>query len=195
MKDSILKILKDILSLFYLYSGITIVCTIMFIMLWQIGERSGYRNIVKEFLSGMKSRVWIRRFLFVFYCFFVLQRTVFNRQVWDNPLGDVLGPFKLIKDNGELESEIFENILLFVPLIPFGKLAACPYIAKAGLFKSVLISFILSLGIESVQLILSAGTFQLSDLCFNTIGGVIGYILYFCIKLIFRLFSGNMAKD
>ena len=41
------------------------------------------------------------------------------------------------------------------------------------------IVFLCSLSIEFLQLFLRLGTFQLSDLCYNTLGGGIGGILYF----------------
>lgn len=38
--------------------------------------------------------------------------------------------------------------------------------------------FLFSLTIEFLQLFLRLGTFQLSDLCYNTLGGAIGGVLY-----------------
>lgn len=46
-----------------------------------------------------------------------------------------------------------------------------------SLIKIIKISFSLSLFIELTQLFLTIGTFQLSDLVYNTFGGVVGYIL------------------
>lgn len=44
--------------------------------------------------------------------------------------------------------------------------------------KSAEISFLFSLSIELLQLFLRLGTFQLSDLFYNTAGGVAGGIIY-----------------
>ena len=43
---------------------------------------------------------------------------------------------------------------------------------------AIAISFLSSFAIEMLQLFLRLGTWQLSDLCFNTLGGVIGGLIY-----------------
>ena len=46
------------------------------------------------------------------------------------------------------------------------------------LWYSIKAAFLFSLTIEFLQLFLRLGTFQLSDLCYNTLGGAIGGVLY-----------------
>ena len=46
------------------------------------------------------------------------------------------------------------------------------------LWYSTKAAFLFSLTIEFLQLFLRLGTFQLSDLCYNTLGGAIGGVLY-----------------
>ena len=46
-------------------------------------------------------------------------------------------------------------------------------------WQSVKVVFFFSLSIEFLQLFLRLGTFQLSDFFFNTLGGLIGGIIYF----------------
>ena len=46
------------------------------------------------------------------------------------------------------------------------------------LWYSTKVAFLFSLTIEFLQLFLRLGTFQLSDLCYNTLGGAIGGVLY-----------------
>ena len=43
---------------------------------------------------------------------------------------------------------------------------------------SIKAAFLFSLTIEFLQLFLRLGTFQLSDLCYNTLGGAMGGVLY-----------------
>ena len=45
--------------------------------------------------------------------------------------------------------------------------------------KSGKIAFIFSISIEMVQLLFRIGTFQLSDIFYNTLGGVIGGLIYY----------------
>lgn len=46
------------------------------------------------------------------------------------------------------------------------------------LWYSTKVTFLFSLTIEFLQLFLRLGTFQLSDLCYNTLGGAMGGVLY-----------------
>lgn len=84
-----------------------------------------------------------------------------------------------------LTTECFENIAL---MMPFTFLLM--WTAKEKLLKgrricftsifwySTKVTFLFSLTIEFLQLFLRLGTFQLSDLCYNTLGGAIGGVLY-----------------
>lgn len=52
------------------------------------------------------------------------------------------------------------------------------------ILKSIQIAFLSSLTIELLQLFLRLGTFQISDLFFNTIGGLAGGIIYFLVNAV-----------
>ncbi|RUT30510.1 VanZ family protein [Paenibacillus zeisoli] len=68
------------------------------------------------------------------------------------------------------------NIVIF---IPFGILL--PLIFKRmsnPLSKVLILSFTFSLGLETAQLMLAIGTFDVDDLILNTFGGVLGYGVY-----------------
>ena len=41
-----------------------------------------------------------------------------------------------------------------------------------------MLAFIFSVSIEMLQLLLRLGTFQLSDIFYNTVGGVVGGLMY-----------------
>lgn len=45
-------------------------------------------------------------------------------------------------------------------------------------FNTVLLSFLFSLSIETVQLVFKVGSFDVDDMILNTLGGMLGYILY-----------------
>ena len=79
-----------------------------------------------------------------------------------------------------------ENILFFIPISFFFYLAFFDIKDfNLNLLKKVVkFSFLLSLFIELTQLILTLGTFQLSDIVYNTIGGIIGYILAILVNCI-----------
>jgi len=54
----------------------------------------------------------------------------------------------------------------------------CSVIYKNALWLSGKIAFGFSLMIEMLQLLLRLGTFQLSDIFYNTVGGVLGGMCY-----------------
>lgn len=85
--------------------------------------------------------------------------------------------------NGEkqLTTECIENVIMMVPfsaavLWSFGKKIGNGW--KKILWQSGKITFIFSISIEILQLLLRLGTFQLSDIFYNTVGGMIGGLIY-----------------
>ncbi|TQK62789.1 glycopeptide antibiotics resistance protein [Brevibacillus sp. AG162] len=74
------------------------------------------------------------------------------------------------------------NVIAFMPL---GFLLPLLFPKKAGsLFRVILLSLMLSLGLELTQLVMNVGTFDVDDLLLNTAGGIIGYVVYLFIWLL-----------
>ncbi len=70
-----------------------------------------------------------------------------------------------------------ENILNVVIFVPLGVYAGILF--KRWIFgKKLLFFFLLSLLVESLQYVLRVGAFDVTDLITNTLGGVIGLIIY-----------------
>lgn len=96
-----------------------------------------------------------------------------------NYSGMHLIPFDdVINSKGPAELQIFLNVIM---LIPFGFLL--PMVKKHNLLSTTLITCLLSLSIEIIQPLLN--TYRISDVTdviTNTIGGVIGYLLYLIFK-------------
>ena len=103
---------------------------------------------------------------------------------WLNPLSDVMGGWGIWETvNGEqkLTTECIENVIMMVPfsavvMWTFGKKIGNSW--KKILWYSGKIAFIFSISIEMLQLLLRLGTFQLSDIFYNTVGGVLGGLIY-----------------
>lgn len=68
------------------------------------------------------------------------------------------------------------NVICF---IPFGFLL--PTISKKKVFKNFLsvtfMAMLFSIGIETAQLLMKVGAFDVDDIFLNTLGGLVGYIL------------------
>ncbi|MBR1533641.1 MAG: VanZ family protein [Ruminococcus sp.] len=86
---------------------------------------------------------------------------------------------------------VLENILMFVPI----------GFTLSGVFKKhrviipMVLSFGLSLCIETCQLLLRSGVFELDDLFNNTLGAVIGIILCLLCSSIVKIIRKNHRKE
>lgn len=77
-----------------------------------------------------------------------------------------------------------------IGFIPFGLILPVINKKQRSLFRTALLSFEFSLVVETVQLIFKVGSFDVDDLILNTLGGVIGYLLYVVCDRIRRKYYG-----
>ncbi len=79
-------------------------------------------------------------------------------------------------------SNLFGNILIFMPFGFFISMAS----TSSSFFKALFNSLGLSLCVEVLQLVTRVGSFDVDDILLNTIGGVLGYIVFVICNLIRR---------
>lgn len=182
MVDIINTIISSILTALYQPFWFTLILSILFMFVYMM-----YPNIKSaavQWINWFKESVFFRKlFLLVFVTVIILFRTLLNRDMWANPLSDIMGGWTLYDKEGELTTEAIEN---FFMLVPFVFLLFWTY--KDKLFKKVRlkgvlvysfgIAFFCSISIEFLQLLLRLGTFQLSDIVYNTLGGITGGLVY-----------------
>ncbi|MGF7143613.1 glycopeptide antibiotics resistance protein [Anaerotaenia torta] len=87
---------------------------------------------------------------------------------------------------------ILGNILAFAP---FGFLL--PQLSRRyrRFWRIALLSVVFSLAVETTQLVLKVGIFDVDDILMNTLGGILGYVFYFIISRIYRkLCAGRRAE-
>ena len=87
-------------------------------------------------------------------------------------------------------ANLFGNILIFVPYGFFISMAS----RSRGFFKTLFFSMGLSLCVETVQLFTRVGSFDVDDILLNTIGGVLGYILFVICNVIRRRYHVRRQK-
>ncbi len=139
---------------------------------------------LKDWKNRFKESAKFRRlFYFVIFFVMILFKTLLNRDIELNPVANVIGVWGLYDNHGKFTTQMVENIILFVPLIFFLFFFFETTSKKTSKFfavmwRTIAISFLSSFAIEMLQLILHLGTWQLSDLCFNTLGGMIGGLIY-----------------
>ena len=87
-------------------------------------------------------------------------------------------------------TNLFGNILIFVPYGFFISVAS----RMRGFLMTLFYSFGLSLGVEVFQLLTRVGSFDVDDLLLNTIGGILGYVLFLICNGIRRKYDGRRKK-
>ena len=188
--DLLGKILTNILTALYEPFGFSLLLSFlaMFFYLYAykpIEAGKGWKNAMVTWYREFKESMFFRKLFFLaFVTSLVLFRTLLNRNLWMNPLSDVMGGWGIWEiKNGEqvLTTECIENLIM---MVPFSSVVAWTFEEKIGsglkkiLWQSGKIAFVFSLMIEMLQLLLRLGTFQLSDIFYNTVGGVLGGLMY-----------------
>jgi Glycopeptide antibiotics resistance protein len=84
-------------------------------------------------------------------------------------------------------SNMFGNVIGFIPL---GLIFPIINKRARNFFFIVMISFEFSLLVETVQLVFKVGSFDVDDLILNTLGGMLGYLLFYISNKIRRRYYG-----
>ena len=189
--DLLGKILTNILTALYEPFGFSLLLSFlaMFFYLYAYEPTAagrGWKNAIIIWYQKFKESVFFRKlFLLAFVTSMILFRTLLNRNLWLNPLSNVMGGWGILEiENGEqkLTTECIENVIM---MAPFSAVVMWTFGEKVGngwkkiLWQSGKIAFIFSVSIEILQLLLRLGTFQLSDIFYNTAGGVLGGLMYY----------------
>ena len=201
MIDLLGKILTNILTALYEPFGFALLLSFlaMFFYLYAYEPTTagkGWKNAIVTWYRKFKESVCFRKLFFLaFVASLILFRTLLNRKMWMNPLSDVMGGWGIWETvNGErqLTTECIENVIM---MVPFSAVALWTLGEKIGngwkknLWQSGKIAFTFSISIEMLQLLLRLGTFQLSDIFYNTVGGMLGGLCYVAAKKIHERLS------
>lgn len=131
--------------------------------------------------------------LLITYCFLIFATTVLARTSQDN-VSYNLTPFRLFEinewwTNHDLMLQIKANILMFVPigflLMLAGRVFKGKLVRALFAIVSIIASFSFSVLIEYMQYRFHRGLCEADDVIHNTIGAVIGVLLYWSINRIF----------
>lgn len=185
MKDILKNIIKNVLIALYEPFGFAVILAVLFMFVYMFAREQGIKNVVGRWWNSFRTHALFRCvFFLVFYTAMILFRTLLNRYMWANPVSNVIGIWGLYDENGVFTTQAIENFILFIPftvllLLTFRqKLMGASVRFLIVLWKSVTIVFMFSLAIEFLQLFFRLGTFQLSDLFYNTLGGLVGGLIY-----------------
>ena len=145
-------------------------------------------------LKAKKRLRLLGKILFILYILFLIYFLVFSD--WYGRVGQRvdyqynLQLFKEISNYWEHReilgwiaySNLFGNVLIFIPFGFFMPMAS----KYRSLILTTLYSFGLSFVVEAFQLVTKVGSFDVDDLLLNTIGGIVGYIIFLICNTIRR---------
>lgn len=179
------KILTNILTALYQPFGFSLLLSFfsMFFYLYAYHPTNagkGWKSAIAAWIEVFKKDSRFRKlFALAFVTSMILFRTLLNRNLWMNPLSNVMGGWGIWETvNGErtLTTECIENVIL---MMPFTGMAMWTFeINEKVVWKSTKLGLIFSVSIEMLQLLLRLGTFQVSDIVYNTLGGMLGGVVY-----------------
>lgn len=201
------KMISSILTALYQPFWFSVLAAVLFMFLYLYAKEHGWKNVFRTWSDSFRFSSSFRRlFLLAFYTMMILMRTLLNRSMWANPVSNVLGNWWIYDINGELTTESIENIILMIPFTALLLWALkSRIISKYRLMKRLTVgaavwtgikyAFRLSVAIEFLQLFLRLGTFQLSDIFYNTFGGLLGGLFYYIVHRIKGRKSGTQNKN
>lgn len=182
------KIITNILTALYEPFGFSILLSFLAMFFYLYAYQpdhagNGWKSAIVTWYTEFKSSVFFRKLFFLsFTTALILFRTLLNRNLWLNPLSDVMGGWSIwtiVNEEKQLTTECFENIIM---MVPFSAMSMWTFNVKEKIiWKSIKIAFLFSISIEFLQLFLRLGSFQLSDIFYNTLGGFIGGMLYYAV--------------
>lgn len=185
MVDIIRKIIASVLTALYQPFWFSLLCAVLFMFLHLYAAEHGWRAIFRIWFNTFKTSSFFRKLFFLsFYTMMILFRTLLNRNMWANPVSNVLGSWTLYNEKGELTTEAIENVMLMLPFITlllwtFREKLIKRISLSSTVWTGIKFSFLFSISIEFLQLFLRLGTFQLSDIVYNTLGGLLGGLTYY----------------
>ena len=181
------SILVHLLSAFYKVFWISLLVSFLISILYIVRTKLDMKELMTEWWHYLKSSSRFRKvLLFLLFSMMVACITVLDREICPNPLSDVLGGWGYEPEVPSAPSLALENVFMLMPSIYLFLDLVEERIYKKFTLKNVVcaalkVSFLLSLSIELLQLFLKVGLFQISDLAYNTLGGILSGMLYYFI--------------
>lgn len=158
------------------------------------GSGQGYKKSLLIVLNRLqKNQNYRKLFILVFVIMQIAFITLLNRDIWKNPFSHIFGnliPIERDTNTGEwvIVFECVENIILMIPLAAtilwYLEEIDRKYELKLKycVITALKYSFTASCSIELLQMIFKLGTVQVSDVLYNSLGGIMGGLTY-CIMM------------
>lgn len=191
MQEILKKIITDVLTSLYEPFWFALLSAFLMCIAYMYcyepdNAGGGFKKMMLAWVKKFKKDAHFR--VLFFWCIvtvMILFRTLLNRNLWMNPLSDVMCGWTFTDSKGKFSAEPVENIIMLIPwtwlLIV---LKNRKNVVKKPVLYAIGAGFLFTLAIETMQLMLRLGTFQLSDICYNTLGGMIGGVMFWIFGMI-----------
>mgnify|MGYP000529565560 CR=1 FL=1 len=185
MLENLKAVIKNVLIEIYHPFGFALILSALFMYVYK--QCDSWKTAIKRWINWFRTDASFRKmFIFIAYLVIILYRTLTNRGMAINTVDNVIGIWKINNFDENYKQIVLVNLVLF---IPFTILLFWNFASKllknlkftTIILQSLKITFLFSLAIEFLQLFLRTGVWQISDLFFNTLGGIIGGILYWIV--------------
>lgn len=173
----ILETFSYLWKAFFIGVGYMLFYQIIFLCIHRVRRRNSGQLYGREL--RMNRKYFLGSTLFVIY-FVVLLYTVFFSREAGSRVGTNVSLFATWGVTMQEHAWVIENVLLF---IPFGFLCSL-CLPKRWRWVSLPVGCICSIAIEYIQFCSGCGYCQLDDIVMNTLGTVIGYLLYCVVRRI-----------
>lgn len=185
MLENLKAVIKNVLIEIYHPFGFALILSALFMYVYK--QCDSWKTAIKRWINWFRTDASFRKmFIFIAYLVIILYRTLTNRGMAINTVDNVIGIWKINNFDENYKQIVLVNLVLF---IPFTILLFWNFALKllknlkftTIILQSLKITYLFSLAIEFLQLFLRTGVWQISDLFFNTLGGIIGGILYWIV--------------
>ena len=185
MLENLKAVIKNVLIEIYHPFGFALILSALFMYVYK--QCDSWKTAIKRWINWFRTDASFRKmFIFIAYLVIILYRTLTNRGMAINTVDNVIGIWKINNFDENYKQIVLVNLVLFIPytILLFWNFAS--KLLKNLKFTTIIlqslkITFLFSLAIEFLQLFLRTGVWQISDLFFNTLGGIIGGILYWIV--------------
>ena len=112
------KIIGHVFETVYEIAGVSLLLGVLFMFAWLYLSEHGRKEGFRRWMDSLKTDPDFRKmFIFALYAAMLLCKTLLARRIWHDPFRNVIGIWGFYDEKGELYTENFENILLFVPYL------------------------------------------------------------------------------
>mgnify|MGYP005758662885 CR=1 FL=1 len=101
MVKTIGDIISNILTAIYQPFGFSILSAVLLMFFYLYAKEHGWKTSIQIWIKEFKSLKEFRRlFCLAFFVMLMLMRTLLNRNMWANPVSDVMGGWTLWNEEG-----------------------------------------------------------------------------------------------